>query len=68
VIPAYRLHDVLHPLFVDNSGDRDYIVGQQRRDTPSQGDLPVWGRNGFDGDKEALVAYRVPLTRKTGGS
>ena len=23
-----------------------------------------WGRNGFDGDKEALVAYRVPPSRK----
>ncbi len=25
----------------------------------------LWGRNGFDGDKEAMVAYRVPQTRKT---
>ena len=23
--------------------------------------LPPWGRNGFDGDKEALAAYRAPI-------
>ena len=23
--------------------------------------LPTWGRNGFDGDKEALAAYRAPI-------
>ena len=22
---------------------------------------PTWGRNGFDGDKEALAAYRAPI-------
>jgi hypothetical protein len=24
----------------------------------------IWGRNGFDGDKEAVVACRVPSSRK----
>ena len=24
----------------------------------------IWGRNGFDGDTEAMVAYRVPSPRK----